>query len=414
MIQNADELTRDIVDQWVPFRWTSSVPLDIVLALQAVLTLKANPALQRNTSSLSCGMLSGKRPRDACAKHERRVTSSSSASPPDRSVPPQHNGPDGPSEEDSKPERLHVLFRITCSHLFGVRQFFSSARSSRSMHSLHLHPIPHRHPLSNFAPASLRITQQERLTSMGCGFTAILSLKLPPTCASSSAKSSLRSMIAVYQRVVSKRATALLENTFQESQRMRCACNFAAAATGYKSLVALGHHQSHAELSWIMIDGREGVSRDIFGGLKMAQRGSQLGCLHSRGVLSYCHVYSYGCPPDFDTGYRLAFDSAAAGSKFGQLMLGALHLDGKGGASLDVPRALQLYKSAAAQGLDAAQFRLGRLHQSGRHVGRDAAEALRWFLLAAHQGHPWSCHEAADHYLEGLGTVTDRDEAVKW
>jgi hypothetical protein len=376
MIQNADELTRDIVDQWVPFRWTSSVPLDIVLALQAVLTLKANPALQRNTSSLSCGMLSGKRPRDACAKHERRVTSSSSASPPDRSVPPQHNGPDGPSEEDSKPERLHVLFRITCSHLFGVRQFFSSARSSRSMHSLHLHPIP--------------------------------------TCASSSAKSSLRSMIAVYQRVVSKRATALLENTFQESQRMRCACNFAAAATGYKSLVALGHHQSHAELSWIMIDGREGVSRDIFGGLKMAQRGSQLGCLHSRGVLSYCHVYSYGCPPDFDTGYRLAFDSAAAGSKFGQLMLGALHLDGKGGASLDVPRALQLYKSAAAQGLDAAQFRLGRLHQSGRHVGRDAAEALRWFLLAAHQGHPWSCHEAADHYLEGLGTVTDRDEAVKW
>ena len=195
---------------------------------------------------------------------------------------------------------------------------------------------------------------------------------------------------------------------------MQAACNFAAAAARYEQLIALGHGASHGELAWIMIDGREGITRDAAAGFSIAQRGSRIGCMHSRGVLSYCHVYSYGCPTDLELGYRLAVDSAAAGSKYGQLMLGAMLLDGKGGAVRDVGRALALYRSAAAQGLDAAQFRLGRLNQTGQHIKRDAAEALRWFLMAARQGHPWSCHEVADQHLEGVGTLPDKEEAVRW
>jgi hypothetical protein len=196
-----------------------------------------------------------------------------------------------------------------------------------------------------------------RLRILGGGFTAKLSISLSRSATALVTRSHLTSMCFIYNRVASVRAAAHLEAAFQRCLRAQAACDFASAAAGYRQLVELGHLASHAELAWILIDGRKGLAQDIEGGFRIAQQGSRLGCMHSRGVLSYCHVYSYGCEEDLCLGMRLALDSAAAGSKFGQLMLGAMHRDGRGGATLDIPRTFALYQRAADQGLDAAAFR---------------------------------------------------------
>jgi TPR repeat protein len=55
-------------------------------------------------------------------------------------------------------------------------------------------------------------------------------------------------------------------------------------------------------------------------------------------------------------------------------------------------------------------LRLGLLH---RIQGKPSL-AFRFFSIAARQGHPWSCHQLGELYAYGLGTVQDKDEAVRW
>ena len=64
--------------------------------------------------------------------------------------------------------------------------------------------------------------------------------------------------------------------------------------------------------------------------------------------------------------------------------------------------------------LDGAQFGLGWMHENGEGVTKDAAEALRWYRMAADQGHPGACDKVARFYDGGLGVAEDKAEAVRW
>ncbi len=69
--------------------------------------------------------------------------------------------------------------------------------------------------------------------------------------------------------------------------------------------------------------------------------------------------------------------SAEKGSAMGMFLLGAeSHDDGE---------AFTWYKKAAEAGLPAAQFMTGEAYEQGRGVGRDAAEAEKWYQRAAEQ-----------------------------
>ena len=249
---------------------------------------------------------------------------------------------------------------------------------------------------------------------LGCGCTAKLSVKMCQVRGVPAAAAGHKLMHLLLRRVSSRRAAAVVHGAFDDAQRIRALCDFAAASKRFSHLMRLGHGPSHAELAWIVIDGREGVAGDAVAGFSIARQGWLMGCAHSTGVLSYCRVYCYGCSQDLALGFQLALESAAGGSKFGYLMVGAMLRDGRGGAPLDVARAVEMYRLAAGLGLDAAQFRLGRMYQSGHGVLRDVGEAARWFRLAGDQGHPWSCYEVGECYVEGFGVRRDMEEAVKW
>ena len=111
---------------------------------------------------------------------------------------------------------------------------------------------------------------------------------------------------------------------------------------------------------------------------------------------------------------EMARESSGRGSRYGQLTLGDLYYWGKGGLAQDEAQALALYRLAAAQGLDGAQYSLGYMYQDGFGVAEDDAEGLRLFQLAAAQGHPDALYQVADCHEHGYGVAADVAEAIRW
>jgi TPR repeat protein len=94
--------------------------------------------------------------------------------------------------------------------------------------------------------------------------------------------------------------------------------------------------------------------------------------------------------------------------------LGWLRFDGAAYAATDDLRAAELFRLAAAQNLDAAQFAIGYLHEKGMGLEQSYSEALSWFWLAAVQGMPWACASVAQAYESGRGAAADKPRAVVW
>jgi TPR repeat protein len=89
--------------------------------------------------------------------------------------------------------------------------------------------------------------------------------------------------------------------------------------------------------------------------------------------------------------------------------MGRLHFDAQ-----DDSRAAGLFRLAAAQRLDAAQWCLGFLHQHGNGVNQNANEALHWYRLAADQGLPVAYVSVAQMFERGEGVQACRASAVRW
>ncbi len=151
--------------------------------------------------------------------------------------------------------------------------------------------------------------------------------------------------------------------------------------------------------------GDSGVQQSHETAFKLVEEGDLQGCPHCQGILSYC--LSQGCgvatismPALY---LPLARTSAAANSKYGQYALGCYFLRHEE----DRAAAFAQFQLSAAQGLDAAQFELGRCHQFGYGVAIDDTEALRLYRLAADGG--------SLDALESLAELAaDVDDEICW
>jgi hypothetical protein len=101
-----------------------------------------------------------------------------------------------------------------------------------------------------------------------------------------------------------------------------------------------------------------------------------------------CYITGNGVVQDEEKRLVLARESAAAGSCFGQYVVGWCYdgNDGNGGILEDKAEAVRLCSLAAAQGDANAQVRLGVTYDVGDEVAQDHIEALRLYRLAAEQG----------------------------
>jgi TPR repeat protein len=256
----------------------------------------------------------------------------------------------------------------------------------------------------------------ERLSALGCGGAAKLSVLLSQDWSAPAAKARHMVLNLVLRRVASARAAAAPEALFDKAKGLRAAGDCVAAVVMYEHAIKLGHLPSRAHLASMLIHGRVGVDMCRGRALRLARDGAHAGCPHSKGVLACCYVWGWGCSKDETQGLRLARESVACGSEFGHFSMGgALHY-GCRGVERDAAAAAAHYRSAAAQGLDAAQFELGQMYGKGYGVTRDAAAALRWYMLAANQGYIKAFFIVASYHEQGQGgnAAPDLDTAIRW
>ena len=83
---------------------------------------------------------------------------------------------------------------------------------------------------------------------------------------------------------------------------------------------------------------------------ELASAGASLGCIHSKGALADCLLHGTGTAVDVAEGFRLASESAAAGSMYGQHSLAVVYRLGVAGVPRDYAKAAQLFTLAAEQG----------------------------------------------------------------
>jgi TPR repeat protein len=80
----------------------------------------------------------------------------------------------------------------------------------------------------------------------------------------------------------------------------------------------------------------------------------------------------------------------------------------------DYAEAVKWYRLAAAQGHAAAQSNLGTMYVNGQGVVQDYAEAVKWYRLAAAQGHAAAQSNLGTMYVNGQGVVQDYVRAHMW
>jgi TPR repeat protein len=166
---------------------------------------------------------------------------------------------------------------------------------------------------------------------------------------------------------------------------------------------------------------REGIAKNQNTAIELVQEGTRLGCHHCQGVLAYClwncHIqfrnFDGFIDQDLDpppSCAEMALASSTRGSAYGHFVLGIL-VDW----DTDESEALGYFRRAAEQHLDAAQYELGKfMYQGGFCASSQYDETLRWFQLAAAQGHPGALFAVGLMHELGHGVPADGAEAIRW
>lgn len=267
------------------------------------------------------------------------------------------------------------------------------------------------------------LAPHHRLSSLFCGGAAKVAARLLQAVHGAVALHPRRARvlsISIVQRVCALRASVAREELFRRGVSLSRQCEFAAAAARFQVACKFGHGHAHAQLSWMLTFGREGVVKHALRSFELARRGVCLGCCHSKGALAHCLLHGQGCAEDAALALQLARESAAAGSSYGMFMLGKMHRNASAGLKHDLLAAAALYRAAAEQHLAEAQFGLGLMHQQGlmhepgSPSARRHAEALHWYKLAAAQGQPSALHAIGTLCESGRGVEASTVEAVRW
>jgi hypothetical protein len=109
----------------------------------------------------------------------------------------------------------------------------------------------------------------------------------------------------------------------------------------------------------------------------------------------------------YNAAYQQFSTLAHAGNTDAQFYVGYLHDEVHLGMTQDYATALRWYRLAAAQGHPKARLRLGYAYEYGRGVTQDTAEAARWYQAAVAQG-----DAEAQAALSRVGDVQDLHVAI--
>ena len=249
----------------------------------------------------------------------------------------------------------------------------------------------------------------------------------------------------IMRRIISKHIACI--QAVNNGMRQYASSQCFAAVCSFNFAISLGDENSRATLAWILIAGCEGVPKDFVRARQLTQIGAEKGCPDCMGVLAFYYtcigseLSNARFKKDFammalilnglefstemtyqeldhhqslflEKALALASQSAAKNSKYGLYVLGMLTEADKNPAGKT--NGGELIRWAAIKGLDAAQYEMGCKCFQTRYVQQDYAGALRYFHLAAAQGHLQAMGKIYLAHNCGRGIPKDRIEAERW
>ena len=141
-----------------------------------------------------------------------------------------------------------------------------------------------------------------------------------------------------------------------------------------------------------------------------AERSARQGFTVAQG---YCALHGVGVPENERRAFKLLKETALAGVREAQCVLGTCFEFGYGTA-VNFKEAARCYRLAADQGYATAQFNVGSFFDNRTGVTQDAREAVKWYQLAAEQGYANAQYNLGFSYRSGTGVPQDAREAVRW
>ncbi len=163
-------------------------------------------------------------------------------------------------------------------------------------------------------------------------------------------------------------------------------------------------------------------------GLKLLQNSAKQGNLYAQQFLVCVYDLGIGVSKDTVQSLKWAQKAADQGSAWAQNYLGVAYYDGMG-VEQNYKKAFELYSKSAEQGNELAQYNLGVCYDYGNYVERDFEKAVEWYTKALDLGVDVSAefsdkdvyseivdkqYKLATNFLYGNGSEEELSKAVKW
>ena len=190
---------------------------------------------------------------------------------------------------------------------------------------------------------------------------------------------------------------------------------YSTAQSSLERAMRLQHPESFALMSWLLQHGREGIPVQLDIAHDFAKQGWRLGCEHSQGALANCFLNGWGVARNLSTAHKLAKESAAKGSKYGQFVFGIVNIRHPGSNKEDAATlALQNLKLASDQGLPEAHLCLADALITFDDGSKSVyTEVMRLYEQAAFSGVAAAHDLLGEMYEKGWGVAQDIEAAAK-
>ncbi len=186
------------------------------------------------------------------------------------------------------------------------------------------------------------------------------------------------------------------------------------ASRWYRLASNLGDPQAAYELGVLLLEGANGVPKDVPGAKEQFERAAAKkhpGALYNLGVMAL--DASNGRKPDFAKAAQYFLQSANAGDDNGAYSYGVMVREGKG-VPQDIAELAHWLKRAADGGIVAGEVEYAIMLFNGDGVKKDEAGAVKILRIAAAKGNPIAQNRLAHLYVDGGVVPRDLAEAAAW
>lgn len=116
---------------------------------------------------------------------------------------------------------------------------------------------------------------------------------------------------------------------------------------------------------------------------------------------------------DYVRAVRELLVAAKAGDRQAQYELGLAYRDGKG-IGRNPAQAFRWFRQAAEKDLPEAQYEVGQMEEDGDGTEKNAADAAEWYRKAATSGNVPAMFALGELYRNGEGVAKDEQQAIRW